>query len=247
MDKALLERKDFDAFIAAAGKSATVYAPAVDKEGTVFRPVGAVSEMSLGAVNTRLSVKGVFFPQREVLLRYDGSTAEEALLPKGAIVAFGVRPCDAKALLFLDKLFAGLASAPGNVVHQDPYYLERRKDSVVIALACDEPCATCFCTSVGGSPYGTEGADILASAADGAGTAGADPRRGPAEPPPFLLEAVTEKGKAFLEAHAKLLQTAGGDLLAAREAAAKEAAAKMTDLGFAEAKAFADAAFDSPL
>ncbi len=240
MNKALLHRKDLDTLFAAFRRSATVYAPAADREGTVFRPVSSAAEMSLGAVNTRLSVKGVFFPQRETLVRFDGGAADEILLPQGAIVAFGVRPCDAKALLFLDKVFGGEASAPGKAVHQDPYYLERRKNSVVIALACDEPCGSCFCTSVGGSPYGTEGADILAS-----GTG--DGKSGVAEEAPLLLEAVTERGRAFLDAHAKLIAPASDEHLKAREARARTAAARMPDLGFADVKGKADAALESPV
>ena len=43
----------------------------------------------------------------------------------------------------------------------DPYYRSKRHDSVIISLACSEPLETCFCTSVGGSPHGDSGSDVL--------------------------------------------------------------------------------------
>ena len=240
VDRGLLAVKDLDALIEAVSRSAEFLAPAAIGEGlipreTAFRAVKASAEISFGVMNTRLSVKGVFFPQRETLMRFEGGAAGEVSLPKGPVVVFGVRPCDAKSLLFMDKVFAGQASAPGNVTHEDPYYLQRRKGSVVIALACDEPCASCFCTSVGGNPYGTEGADILASATGVPGTGA------------LLFEAVTDRGRAFMAEHAALFAPAGSDEAAARESRAAAAAARMPVLDLAGLKEKADASFDSPV
>jgi ferredoxin len=240
VDKGLLQ-SDFNALIEAVSRSAAFLAPTAIGEGlmpreTAFRAVKASTEVSLGRVNTRLSVKGVFFPQRETLMRFEGGVVGEVSAPTGKTVVFGVRPCDAKSLLFLDKLFSGEAGAPGNVTHQDPYYLERRKNATVISLACDEPCGSCFCTSVGGSPYGTEGADILASGVGSVSASG-----------PLLFEAVSEKGKAFLREHAALFTPPGPDAVSARESRAGAAAAKMPVLDLAGLKEKADASFDSPV
>jgi sulfhydrogenase subunit beta (sulfur reductase) len=237
VDKGLLQSKDFNALIEAVTRSGAFLAPAEIGEGlmpreTAFRAVKASAEVSLGQVNTRLSVKGVFFPQREMLMRFEGGAVGEVPVPTGRTVVFGVRPCDARSLLFMDKVFSGQAGAPGNITHQDPYYLERRKNATVISLACDDPCGSCFCTSVGGSPYGTEGADILASAASGVAS--------------LLFEAVSEKGKAFLRDHAALFSPPGDDAGSARESRAAAAAATMAVLDLAGLKEKADASFDSP-
>jgi ferredoxin len=253
MERALLERKDLDALIAAVRESAVLYAPTAGKEGTIFRSVESAAEISLGAVNTRLSAKGVFFPQREILMRFNGSAIGEIPLPGERIVVFGARPCDARALVMLDKVFGGArvlaaqraadtagvaevaapAGAPGKAVHEDPYYLERRNKGLVISLACDEPCESCFCTSVDGNPYGTEGADILAS-----GTGAEDP---------ILFEAVTEKGKAFLSSYGKIFTPAGENRMKERENRAAEAAGKIPVLDFSGMKARLDGSLDSPL
>jgi ferredoxin len=249
MEKGLLPRGALDALIAEVSRGAAFLAPAEIGEGllpheTGFRAVKSAAEISLGPINTRLSVKGVFFPQRETLLRFEGAAVRENPADAGPTVIFGVRPCDAKSLLFMDKVFSGQAGAPGNVTHQDPYYLERRKGSLVIALACDEPCASCFCTSVGGSPYGTEGADIEASFAGGASVAG---EAGIAGGGPLLFEAVTEKGNAFLREHAPLFSPAGAAEARAREARAISSSGKMPVLDLTGLKEKADASFDSPV
>jgi ferredoxin len=112
----------------------------------------------------------------------------------------------------------------------DPYFVQRRRGAAVIAVACDEPCPTCFCTSVGGSPYGTDGADVLAS------------RTGQGD---LLLEPVTENGTALLARHAGLLRPAASDASTAREGRARAAESRLAVLDFSRVKAKMDAAFDS--
>ena len=53
----------------------------------------------------------------------------------------------------LDKVFGG--------DFKDPYYLNRRANTVVVSRGCTTPRASCFCTSVGGGPFSTEGSDLL--------------------------------------------------------------------------------------
>jgi ferredoxin len=139
-----------------------------------------------------------------VLLRFSGSTLAEETLPKGSVVLFGVRPCDARSLTWLDGVFCGGGQ-------EDPYFSERRRNAVVISMACDHPSASCFCTSVGGSPHGTDGADLLAcmTAREGA----------------ILFEAVTDTGREFLLTHEQLFAPADEEVREerrSREAAARE-------------------------
>ena len=70
---------------------------------------------------------------------------------------------------------------------KDPFYVERRSNTVVIALGCNRPLSTCFCTALGGDPFGEEGMDVLM------GDAGDS----------FLAKSVTQKGKDFLAKHKK--------------------------------------------
>ena len=105
--------------------------------------------------NFRLSPKAFSLPQSQTLLRFKDGKAEEPSLPDQETFLFGVRPCDAKAMVALDKVFL-----EGD--QRDPYYARLRENTTVIALACTRPMSSCFCTSVGGGPGDGEGADVLA-------------------------------------------------------------------------------------
>lgn len=265
MQPFLLEGRRFRAFLESVAESARLFAPVADPEGgTVFAEVAsaaaaaeapeaaaeapataaetssaaaatsAAAGVVLAPTNTRLSVKSVFFPQREVLLSFKSSALDAVPAVDGNLVVFGARPCDARAMTWMDGVFGGGGRA-------DPYFVERRRGAVVVALACDEPEATCFCTSVGGSPYGADGADVLASRAGGAEETASG--EGPSD---LLLEPVTEKGSAFLVRHARLLRPATSDEAESRAERARAAEARMEMLDLSGVKEKMDAGFDSP-
>ncbi len=139
-------------------KSYRVIAP-VDNGKTIrFQEIKHSDEVELKYSNTKLASKEILFPQTEVLFtvkKRDGKTVIEKPEPiEKDWVIFGVRPCDAKGLENSFKVFASGA-------HKDILYLEKREKTIVIGLACKAPMSTCFCTSVGGSPSGTDGMDLL--------------------------------------------------------------------------------------
>ena len=58
----------------------------------------------------------------------------------GQTILFGVRPCDARSFTLLDMLF-------DQEKYQDPYYINKRNQTTVVAVACvHPPYLTCFCT-----------------------------------------------------------------------------------------------------
>jgi len=128
------------------------------------------------------SIKEFFFPRSEVMLRFK---REEKQLESPArkdeknLLLFGVRPCDADALTLFDTLFAQ--------DYEDTSYLERRRASTIVCVACNDPKPDCFCTSVGGSPFGRNNCDLLAIEVNDH----------------FLLDAITPSGS-------DLMQTLGG-------------------------------------
>ena len=93
------------------------------------------------------------------------------------MTVIGCRPCDAAALAVIDKVFAW--------DYDDVRYRARREAATVVTFACSRTGDTCFCTSVGGSPHGTLGSDVVIY--DHAGQAP-------------LIEAMSEKGEAFVSA-----------------------------------------------
>ena len=115
---------------------------------------------------TRLSPKMVFFPVTEKFFDFEYvkdtkdpenidtkiiiSETEETEQPK---LFFGLKPCDIAGLRRLDVFY-------GEGPNKDKYYLDKRKDSIIISIGCTSPFPDCFCTSVGGNPFDFEYADI---------------------------------------------------------------------------------------
>jgi len=169
-----------------------VVAPVEEEGAFVFKEVTEPGQARLDVLRTARSIKEWFFPRVEPTLRYefDGSAVRcESGLPESPqkTVIIGCRPCDAASLPMLDTLF--------DWDYRDEYWFRRREATTVISVACDVPDSYCFCTSVGGSPEGTAGADLLMRrTADGG----------------YLLEPLTEKGRAIIEAGEGVLELASG-------------------------------------
>lgn len=174
--------------------------------------------------NTVRPPKEIFFPQREVLLSFQSDSLRAVPLSHEKIIIFGIRPCDARSLTCLDKIFC-------DGRYQDPYYLFRRENSLIISLACDEPEATCFCTSMGGSPAGKEGADILAFRME----------------EKLLFEAVTERGTEFINEHDASFRPAGAHDDAAVEARVGAAEDLLRDIDLNGLKQKLDRDFEHPI
>jgi len=185
-----------------AGKN--LFAPALQGGIKKFAPVAAGDTVTLDEGNTTVPPKALLFPQTETLFRFaEGEEGMELPAIDEAAVLLGVRPCDARAMAIVDKLFRW--------DYEDPYYLKRRELATIIGLACSEPGLNCFCTSVGGGPASTEGLDILMVDLGES----------------YLLEGLTDKGQALLDEFKDLLQEAGADALQRKEQLAQEAAAKI--------------------
>jgi len=196
----IVSKKDIPNFLdKLIGAYDEVIAP-VKKDGfTVFKTISSGADAVLDAGNTKLQAKDVFFPQSEELFRYnvtEEGAKLEAPIDNKKKVLFGVRPCDARSVKLLDNVF-------NNDKYQDPYYLARRENTVIVGIGCNEPASTCFCTSVSSGPFDTSGLDVLLIDTGDA----------------YVVETVTEKGKLFIE-------KAG---LAAASDADKAAAAKVKE------------------
>ena len=112
-------------------------------------------------------------------------------------VLLNVRPCDARALAVLDRVFR--RREPDG----DPYWRDKRDRTILLGLACAEPSSTCFCTGAQCGPHHEEGLDLLfvdledrflvrVLTAQGMELAGSLPDAGPAD----LKQARQQKGQA---------------------------------------------------
>ena len=210
MEYGIIKKENIGELLAAAQTDYAVYAPVMGPSEPEFKRLDKSDqgqEIVLDYQNIKLSPKGVFFPQTETLLTYDNDTIENIPIPEEKYLVFGSRPCDAVSLTYLDKIFS-----PENKGYNDPYYMKRREEAVMISVSCNTPCTTCFCTSVGGGPGETTGSDILATLQDET----------------YLFHAVTEKGKAFMKSQASQFTEAGKDMIDQAAKTIEEAAASMT-------------------
>ncbi|UCE99801.1 MAG: 4Fe-4S dicluster domain-containing protein [Planctomycetota bacterium] len=144
-------------------KEKTLIAPVQNELDDVnFLPVGDAKEICFEYENTATSPKEFFYPQYECMFSFSGAANDNIEIKDNneEIVLFGVRSCDVKGIELLDKFYERS--------FEDDYYLSKRRNSVVISVACSELNEQCFCASTGTGPILEEGFDIqLLSNGDG--------------------------------------------------------------------------------
>jgi ferredoxin len=158
MERKIVRQEDLARLLGEWLKKCELYAPVKRDNLAVFDRVHSASDVCLTNHNTTKPPKELLFPQSEALLTYsssdDPASAETPLDDTAPRLLFGVRPCDARSLLLLDKVFDGER-------YKDVYYLNRRANTLIVSVGCVKPRSTCFCTSVGGGPFSSEGSDLL--------------------------------------------------------------------------------------
>ncbi|MBF0217395.1 MAG: 4Fe-4S dicluster domain-containing protein [Candidatus Omnitrophica bacterium] len=151
-------------------------------KGVFYRKIDKAKDVYLGPAFAVEPVKKFFLHPSEWICgcNKEEGTASPCPVPADdkKRVIFGVRPCEARGLVLLDKIFA--PDDPAG--YQDTSYIDNRSRSVIVGLACSVPDRTCFCVSLDGSPVETRGMDaVLFDMGDN-----------------FIVEILTEKGKSIL-------------------------------------------------
>jgi sulfhydrogenase subunit beta (sulfur reductase) len=218
-----------------------VFAPVLRDQILCMAPVEGADEIVPGLETlvrqtiARQASKEIYMPRTETLFAYrDGKYIPPVLLEEPRIV-FAVRPCDARAVALLDHVFDGGpdaepgAASVGDRSYQDPYFMARRKNTLMIGLACNRPLSTCFCTSVGGGPFSTDGLDLLWTDLGDR----------------YLVEAVTEQGKSLL-ADSPHMREAGSEDLGRKAELAARAQEAVAGPDVTGVKEKLDRIYDSP-
>ena len=164
-------------------KEYKVFAPVEQNGFITFQEIHSGSEAFLDYINSKKPPKEIFFPQSEKLFSYDlskgkGWSVEKPASEKKQSIIFGIRPCDARSLVLLDNVFDGQ-------LYKDPYYTDKRKNTTIIAIGCNQPGSTCFCTSLGGGPFSQDGSDLILVDIG----------------QKYILQVVTEKGEKLAKKH----------------------------------------------
>ena len=162
-----------------------VIGPKLSGAPPLYEPLAAGSELTLATLPRR-SAKELFFPLCEDILSFerdkDGmkvTDVDRSLFPEAVLI--GAPPCDAGSPSILDAVFSW--------DYHDEFYLERRRKSTIIGIACTKGDDACFCTAVGLAPDAQQGSDLFLTPLTGGG---------------FACSAVTEKGENLLAAHREL-------------------------------------------
>jgi ferredoxin len=188
---------------------------------TLYAPLTRGEELELSE-QPRRSAKETFFPPCEEILSFERqgtntSVRDPDLSRLPATVLIGLRPCDAAAPEILDAVFSW--------DYQDDFFLERRRKTTIVGIACTSADDACFCTAVGLAPDNREGSDLFLIPLEGGG---------------YAAEALTDKGAALLERHGELfIQAESAPRLPLAEPRAEA-------LDLAKIKAWLDGNFESP-
>ena len=157
-----IDKADFYKLLEKLAAEHDVFAPVRDGASLVWSRVTPQQEIELEFTNTDLSPKAFLFPQTERLMHFkndsgdpEGMIMQEEPGISGKQVLLNIRPCDAKAFSVLDHVFERDEKT------MDVYWKDKRDKTVLIGLACKDPCPTCFCTSVECGPHYEEGLDVL--------------------------------------------------------------------------------------
>jgi ferredoxin len=201
-NKLQLPKKGLGGFLAQIGRSYKIHSP--KKRGMEwFFEENAEPDLD-GYANCAISAREFFLPRREILAKIEGENVVEQADASKPRLIFGARPCDARAIALLDKVFNW-----DNLV--DPYFKKNRDNTVLAVLACGKPQTACFCSSVGGGPDDRTGADIFMEE----------------EGDSLIIEALTKKGEDILARIEKPLSAApAGKKTASKKQAAMKADAK---------------------
>ncbi len=189
-----ISREGLDKWIKHWTESYDVFGPVEKNENgmTDWAEVKGLDEISTAPGTTKQPIKTFYLPQPETLFTFtsrggepDSDVLKETLDEGRPRVLFGVRPCDARSVML-----NGLA------YEEDPYYMANVERTLLVGVSCREQCGTCFCRWVGGSPFGTEGLDILLIETE----------------QNFVAEALTDRGVSLVEAGGGAREASGEDL-----------------------------------
>lgn len=189
-----VSKNNFSKFVDEAISRFDVWAPAENNGKLSFKKIEKAEEANLSYVRTTQGAKKIFHPAKAEIFNHtqkDGYISKEET-PVKDIMIFGLHPCDLKAVIIQDKVFAD--SEIENA------YLKRRKNAVIVAAICEKADDNCFCGCMDSGPDAKEGFDLLITDLDAG----------------YLVEIGSVRGEKFLETTEKISAT-DADLKAKEE------------------------------
>jgi sulfhydrogenase subunit beta (sulfur reductase) len=130
----------------------------IEKDNSIinFDKIENAKDVKLEFYNSNDAPKKLFFPQTEELFTFsnNGKVSPPELKTDMQRILFGLRPCDVESLLILDKIF-------DSDDYKDPYYTEKRENTLIFTMTCNRPQNSCFCTSFSSGPFSKNNSDVF--------------------------------------------------------------------------------------
>jgi len=174
-------------------KDYNVYVP-VKKDDQFFykKYIDFTDDIVIGEVRAFEPLKSFFFRAREIVAENFNSDIPQKIQKPYCIV--GVKACDLKGLQIQDYVFE-------NHDYQDPFYIDMRKNNLIISADCTSTIDTCFCLALNVKPYPLENFDINLS------VVGED----------FVVEVGSQKGKFLIEKYSSLFEEVKKEFISQRD------------------------------
>ncbi|MDR2017904.1 MAG: 4Fe-4S dicluster domain-containing protein [Syntrophobacterales bacterium] len=162
-DTGFIPKEKWATFIEVLSAKEQVHVPCLEGDMIIFRSFEKGRTLCFERP-ANMPPKAVIFPQSDTLFsfkfikdpenpqRVGVELTENKDFPKTILI--GARPCDAKGFTIYDRPYTETDTP-------DPYYKGRREQTTILTLACQDPSAGCFCTSVHSGPADKEGSDAL--------------------------------------------------------------------------------------
>ena len=170
-----------------------VYVP-VKKDDHYFykKYIDFTDDIVISEVRAFEPLKSFFFRAREIVAENFKSDIPQKIQKPYCIV--GVKACDLKGLQIQDYVFE-------NHDYQDPFYINMRKDNLIISADCTSTIDTCFCLALNVKPYPLENFDINLSVVE----------------EDFVIEVGSQKGKILIEKYSSLFEEVKEEFISQRD------------------------------
>ncbi|MCD6484209.1 MAG: 4Fe-4S dicluster domain-containing protein [Candidatus Asgardarchaeia archaeon] len=135
-----LKKEDLPSFLESVKKFGKLVGPIRKGSKLVFDEIDDYNMLVLTAEKPMIPPKKFFVPPKFSMFKFDKNGFENNLGKSEKLIIFGLHPCDIHAINILDKFFLK------NAGYTDPYYEERRKNTIIIGHSCI-PNEKCLCNA----------------------------------------------------------------------------------------------------
>jgi len=147
-----ISSSNFAKFLENLKSNYDVYVPVKKGDQCFYKKyIDFTDDIVIGEVRAFEPLKSFFFRAREIVAENFKSDIPHAIQKPYCIV--GVKACDLKGLQIQDYVFE-------NHDYQDPFYINMRKNNLIISADCTSTIDTCFCLTLDIKPYPIENFDI---------------------------------------------------------------------------------------